>query len=264
MAYSKNTEPTRNSYPSLYMGSKPVLEQIEMLLRLFPQIDPTETFRFAEEQLPSIALPEGAEGWFAVPRWQKVAENYGSAAEIVRTMWRETHFWQEYWVSYSSGNKHGRECITSGWRRPSAEQIKPDRIRQHPASALILNEIGRTQRGEILLIPAQHGLRHRSRDVFEARQHFAPNEFGLGIFAGLCMALTHPERYSYVRGCIAFLGDESAARDEPWWSRYKAGDFAYVPAIIDENECATLRLSEASAGVTWGEGAVVSGFLPNV
>ena len=52
------------------------------------------------------------------------------------------------------------------------------------------------QSGDIIIVAAQYGMRHRGRYVQRARQCFLKNEFGLGAFAVGCMALTHPERYS--------------------------------------------------------------------
>lgn len=233
-------------------------EQISSLLRFFPHIDATETHRFVAERLPNISLPGGAEGWFAIPRWQKFAENYAVAAEVVHAKWRKTPFWQEFWVS--SFCEKGMECITSGTRLPGAGSIKPDRIRQHSASTHMLAEIEKVQSGEILLIPAQHGLRHLGRSVIEARHSFAPNEFGLGVFAGLCMALTHPERYSQTLGAF-FPGDESEGRYE--WSKYKPGDFGFVPKVSEWNEKIAFVMSESSIGCSGNVGSV-TGFVPNV
>ncbi|MBU0624750.1 hypothetical protein KKF05_00220 [Patescibacteria group bacterium] len=47
---------------------------------------------------------------------------------------------------------------------------------------------------DILVVPAQFGLRHRGRSVRRAREVFMANEFGLGAFAIGIMLLTHPER----------------------------------------------------------------------
>ena len=47
---------------------------------------------------------------------------------------------------------------------------------------------------DILVVPAQFGLRHKGRSVRRAREVFTANEFGLGAFAIGIMLLTHPER----------------------------------------------------------------------
>jgi len=47
---------------------------------------------------------------------------------------------------------------------------------------------------DILVVPAQFGLRHRGRSVRRVREVMNANEFGLGVFAIGIMLLTHPER----------------------------------------------------------------------
>ena len=50
------------------------------------------------------------------------------------------------------------------------------------------------QEGDILVIPAQFGFRHRGKSVRRARETFYDNEFGLSSFTVGTMLLTHPER----------------------------------------------------------------------
>jgi hypothetical protein len=57
-----------------------------------------------------------------------------------------------------------------------------------------LNLIAETQKGDILIIAAQLGMRHRGRSVRRAREVFISNEFGLGSLAVGSIILTHPER----------------------------------------------------------------------
>src|SRR3989344_6999655 len=58
-------------------GYKPkcITEQTNILRQFFPGIG------YANEKLAEQPLPEGAEGWFAIPRWQKVAKTYPEAVQ---------------------------------------------------------------------------------------------------------------------------------------------------------------------------------------
>ena len=58
----------------------------------------------------------------------------------------------------------------------------------------MMDKLVEGQEGDILVIPAQFGFRHRGKSVRRARETFYDNEFGLGAFAVGTMLLTHPER----------------------------------------------------------------------
>ena len=58
------------TYPKEYKGPKPVADQIKTLAKIFG-LDPSHAIEFAKN-LP--ALPEGAEGWFAIPSVDALAK----------------------------------------------------------------------------------------------------------------------------------------------------------------------------------------------
>jgi len=121
----------------------------------------------------TVALPDGAEGWFAIPRWQKIAPTYNEAVEKVLAL-----------IASKRTFKNWREG-----------QLGPDRFRQHPRTAHALDVIAEQQKGaDILIIPAQFGQRHAGRSVRRAREVFTSPEFGLDAFSNAVMLLTHPER----------------------------------------------------------------------
>jgi len=159
------------TYPPGY-AIKPITEQMETLVRHFPSLNAEQTRIFIKDELPKLELPEGAEGWFAIPRWQKLGATYGEALQLTLSKLAETRTLYNY-----------REG-----------QIGPDRLRQHERTVRMMSEIEKQQPGDILIVPAQFGLRHRGRSVRRAREVFTSNEFGLGAFACGCMLLTHPER----------------------------------------------------------------------
>ena len=59
---------------------KGITEQTNILRQLFPGIG------FADEKLADQPLPPNAEGWFAIPKWEKFAPTYGEAVEKVLAM----------------------------------------------------------------------------------------------------------------------------------------------------------------------------------
>lgn len=165
--YADEEVETGYNYPPQYQV-KPLSEQIETLVKLF-KLDGTKALAYAEN-LP--ALPEGAKGWFAVPRWQVVGKTYGEAVEKVLALIGESrrfHNWRE-------GKLHERF------------------LRQSERTQWMMQKLTEGQEGDILVIPAQFGFRHRGKSVRRARETFYDNEFGLGAFANGTMLLTHPER----------------------------------------------------------------------
>ncbi len=155
-------------YPSDYKP-KGIAEQINRLRELFPGIS------FADEKIALGELPKHAEGWFAIPKWQTVAPIYGEAVEKVLAMINRNR----------DGNFYN---FLKG-------QLGPDKLRQSAKSASMLKKLGDEQKDhDILIVPAQFGIRHRGRSIRRAREVFAGNEFGLGAFEVGIMLLTHPER----------------------------------------------------------------------
>ena len=160
-------------YPRGYKV-KGIAEQTNILRQFFPGIG------FANEKLAEQPLPSnlptgqvGAEGWFAIPRWEKIALTYGEAVEKVLAM-------------IGSKRKFCNYCDG---------QLGAEHLRQHAKTAKMFQELGDEQKDfDILIVPCQFGLRHRGRSVRRAREVFMTNEFGLGAFAIGIMLLTHPER----------------------------------------------------------------------
>lgn len=178
-------EETESSYGYL-SGYKPkgITEQTNRLRELFPGIG------YADEKLVEGALPPNAEGWFAIPKWEKIAPTYNEAVQKVLDMIKQTRNGKFY--NYRDG------------------QLGPERLRQMAKTAGVFQKLGDEQKDhDILVVPAQFGIRHRGRSVRRAREVFASNEFGLGAFAISIMILTHPERLmNYDDLWIDCSGDE--------------------------------------------------------
>ena len=182
-------------YPKGY-AVKSLVIQIAVIMEHFG-LKGSDALVYAEN-LPD--LPEGAEGWFAVPRWQVVADTYGEAIELALEKISSTR----KFYNYREG-KLGKKYLREG-----------------KLSAKAMEEIAKTQKGDILIIPAQFGLKHRGKSTRRARETFIAGEFGLGAFAVGCMILTHPERLiKWEQLHIDCAGDE--------YPPEAGGDFSSAP-----------------------------------
>ncbi len=166
--YANEEVKSSYAYPSGYRV-KGITEQTNRLRELLPGVG------YADEQIINQPLPEGAEGWFAIPRWEQITPTYEEAVKRVFILLKETRDGKFY---------NCRE-----------DQLGLQSLRQHDRTVRMFQILGEQQQGkDILVVPAQFGLRHRGRSVRRAREVFKANEFGLGSFAVGCILLTHPER----------------------------------------------------------------------
>lgn len=165
--YANEEVASNYTYPNGY-SAKPIAEQIAMLSKLF-SLDGKKALAYAKNL---TEFPEGAEGWFAIPKWQAVAKDYGKAVEKVLAL-------------------IGKSRTLKNWREG---QLGEKYLRQSETTEKMFAKFCEQQDGDIIVIPAQFGLRHRGRSVRRAREIFADNEFGLGAFTIGAMLLTHPER----------------------------------------------------------------------
>jgi len=134
-------------------------------------------------------LPEGAEGWFAVPSVDALAEKY--FPEV--TTWTERRRQAILLVNSKIADSRPftffcEEIVAS----------TPFQVPVHTTRALKL--IAETQPGGILIVAAQLGRSHRGRSIRLACKMFAADEFGLGSLEVGSILLTHPERL------VDFLG----------------------------------------------------------
>lgn len=164
--FAKEEVRSNYGYPDGYKR-KGITAQTNILRELFQGIG------FADEKIAEQPLPTGAEGWFAIPKWQTMAATYEEAVLKVLAMIAS----KRKFYNYREG------------------ALGADRFRQHIRTAEMFQVLSDQQKDhDILVVPAQFGLRHRGRSVRRAREVFASSEFGLGAFAVGIMLLTHPER----------------------------------------------------------------------
>ena len=201
--YANEVVSSNYTYPKEYKGPKPITEQVKTIATMFG-LDPTQALEFAKN-LPK--LPEGSEGWFAIPKVSAVAkqfpaitdkaEQYCEAVKLVHTKLADSRSFTNY--------RNG--------------EIVPSKLRQHARTVDFLENLEAEQTGDILIVAVQYGMRHRGKSVRRARESFASNEFGLGSFHIGCMGLSHPERYVLWEEL-----DTGCAGDE--FAQYVDGDFS--------------------------------------
>ena len=177
--YANEVVSSSYTYPKEYK-MKPIEEQVKFIAEKFG-LDPTQALEFIKV-LP--ALPEGAEGWFAIPKVSSVAKKHFSAITDSAEQYCE-----------ATKLVHSKLAESRSFYNYREGQITTAQIRQHPRTISFLKQLETEQQGDILIIAVQYGMRHRGKSVRRARETFSGNEFGLGAFALGCMALVHPERY---------------------------------------------------------------------
>ena len=167
------------AYPPEYTGPRPIEEQIAAIAEIFG-LDPTQALEFAKN-LPE--LPEGADGWFAIPSVDAlVAKHFPEVTDPAEKYCRAVQ------------PVHQKIAASRRFYNYRERQITPAQLRVAVRTAHAFDLIAEVQKGDILIVAAQLGMRHRGRSVRRARGVFTANEFGLGSLAVGSIVLTHPER----------------------------------------------------------------------
>jgi len=188
-------EEVRSSFGYL-SGYKPkgLTEQTNRLRKLFPGFGYTNLDLLTQIEKGEIELPKNTEGWFAIPNWMKnpniFGATYSGALQKVLDTIKQTQSGK--FQNYREG------------------QLDEQHLRQSARTQKFFRELSEAQGNpDILIVPAQFGIRHRGRSARRAREVFLQNEFGLGAFAVGIMILTHPERLMHYDDLwIDCAGDE--------------------------------------------------------
>jgi len=185
-------------YPQTYRV-RPIEGQVTDLRKIFPSLGP------CNERLARRPLPEGAEAWFAIPRWQALAPTYNEAVEIL--------------IGVLASKRRFSNRIIG--------KLSEKYLRQCERSKLAENILAEQQEGnDILVVGAQAGMLHRGCSARRTRVAMAGNEFGFGVFAFGCMLLMHPERLSHVDTLmIDCSGDEYSVRGDYTFDRVPLFDY---------------------------------------
>ncbi len=185
-------------YPPTYRV-RPLEAQVTELRKVFPRLGS------CQERLARRQLPEGAEAWFGIPRWQALASTYNEAVEmLLETLTSKRRFSNR--IIGKLGEKY---------------------LRQTERSRLAETILAEQQEGsDILVVGAQAGMLHRGTSARRTRVSMAGNEYAMGVFAFGCMLLTHPERLS--TGDTLMIdcgGDEYSVRGDYTFDRVPLFDF---------------------------------------
>lgn len=185
-------------YPPTYRV-RPIEAQVTELKKLFPSLGS------CMEKLARKPLLEGAEAWFAIPRWQALAPTYNEAVELMLGV-------------LANKRKFSNRIIG---------KLSDKYLRQSERSKLAEKILGEQQEGsDLLVVGAQAGLLHRGSSARRTRVAMAGNEFGLGVFAIGCIVLTHPERLSTGETLmIDCSGDEYSVRCDYTFDRVPLFDY---------------------------------------
>ncbi|MGA3010577.1 MAG: hypothetical protein ABSD72_09990 [Terracidiphilus sp.] len=189
---------SNRTYPPTYKV-RPVEAQVTELRKLFPSLGS------CMEKLAHKQLLEGAEDWFAIPRWQALAPTYNEAVEMALGVLATKRKFQNRIVG----------------------RLGPTYLRQSERSKLAEKILADQQQGQdFMVIAAQAGMLHRGCSARRARVAMAGNEFGLGVFAVACLLLTHPERLSAEDTLMIDCGgDEYSVRGDYTFDRVPLFDY---------------------------------------
>ena len=207
LSVSKFADEEVSSNYGYLSGYKPnsLTEQTNRLRELFPGIGFANQDLLMQIEKGEIKLPQHTEGWFAIPNLMKNQNIFGStyseALQKILNVLKQTRNGNFY--NYREG------------------EIDEKHIRQSARTQKFFKELSDAQGNpDILIVPAQCGIRHRGRSVRRVREIFLVNECGLGSFAIGIMLLTHPERLqNYNDLWIDCAGDEFKSDYEASFSR---------------------------------------------
>ncbi len=164
-------EEVRSSYgyPNGY-APKPIEAQVAILRKTWPKINVGGWVAQFER-----TVTPGAEAHFVIVRWQVLAPSYSEGLE--KELFPALHAQRNgAFYNYRNG------------------ELGPKQLRQHEHTVRMLAKLDANQPGDVLVVSAQLGFRHRGRSVRRAREVFVVNELGLGAFHVGCILLSHPKR----------------------------------------------------------------------
>ncbi|MDD5625922.1 MAG: hypothetical protein PHG83_02030 [Patescibacteria group bacterium] len=195
-----------------YTGPKPIERQVEILAKIFKRLNPGPTFEYIKEVLPTLQLPNGAEGWFAIPSIQAL---FPKIAELDRQYYCAVKFLLSL-IPTNTG-------IPQDFQNYRRKEITPNHLRRSDKTKDALERIAEIQKElSIWIIPAQTGFLYQDITVREFRKSLISknNEFALGLPEIIAILLTHIERIS--EGCLNIdcAGDEFRPQEIWGWELY--------------------------------------------
>lgn len=185
-------------YPSTYRV-RPIEAQVTELRKYFPELVRVN------ERIARRPMLEGAEAWFAIPRWQSLAPTYNEAVALVMERLGSKRRFQN-----RVKDRMGQQYLRQSERTKLAETILCDQ----------------QQGSDLLIFACQFGLLHRGTSARRTRVALAGHEFCLGAFQVGCMLLTHPERLSSEDTLMIDCGgDEYSVGGDNFYDRVPLYDY---------------------------------------
>lgn len=180
--------PSTFGYASGYTEAKSVPKQIEILTKTYPFL------YFRDTPLALIdteAVRDGAEGKFVIPHWATFARTYTAAILVALEGLKETMGVKIY--HYCHGKIGSRNFLRGYDNELALRSLCGEK-----------NEWWNT----VYTISAQFGVHYRGASPYWVKRSLRDREFGLGLFEGIIMLVTHPERLSSDNDLwIEFPGD---------------------------------------------------------
>lgn len=242
--FASEEVPSNHTYPEEYRGLKPIGEQVDLIAKAF-DLSLGYTSEWVEKVMPMISLPDGAEGWCAVPSVDAVARRH--FPEITDS---RRKYCLALRMTIGILEKSRRFY---NYSRCDGVEMTAYNLRQHDRTLYALDVIAETQKGDILIIPVQYGMRHRGQSVRRARECFTANEFGFNALHVGCLAFTHPERYvrqdQLTAGCPGDEFDLNGHNDF-----LASSDFSFDGHGLAFSTCVASHANQLSGSV--------SGFIP--
>ncbi len=236
--YKDEEVPSKYAYLSGYKP-KGLTEQCNRLREIFPGIGYANLELLQQIEDGKVEIPNGAEGYFAIPNiWKKgiPAKFVGTYSEAVQKV-----------LDLIKKDRNGQ------FHNYRNGQIDEAHLRQSAKSKAAFEALSEAQGNpDILIVPAQFGIRHRGRSVRRAQAVMTAGEFSLGAFAIGCMLLTHPDRLKHYDDLWIDCGDE--------FSPGGGGGFSESPffRFIDGQ----VKFDARYVDVAFGVCGAASGFFP--
>jgi len=171
------------AYPKEYR-CRPIEEQIERIAKLF-NLNPQHAYAFMRN-LP-LELPDGAEGWFAIPSIDALGgrQFVWKVKNPKERLCRATNAVLVKIGELREFYNHFNHLYV---------QLTPDRFHLNEWTAHALDVLAEQQKGDVWIVGGQFGERYAGKFVSVVRQVMGGAEFGAHTVAAGSMLLTHPER----------------------------------------------------------------------
>lgn len=172
---------SQSTYNPKFMGLWPLEEQIALLVQEFG-LSGDCTLKYIKGMEEKNPKPDGFEGWVAVPKIDAFARRFFPS---VFTSSEKDRLAIELVLS-----KIGQEIAVSN----QFAHVHDLEFRRSNRSYDAFYIMGQEQPGEILVFPAQLGLKYRGCSPRAAQAKFSKGEFEIDAFSGACILFTHPNR----------------------------------------------------------------------